>query len=299
MAEDKLICYFEIDLDEISMKIPGQKHTALMRMIKWRLPSYLQSDPKIIDAINRFDDKLARLLLPFANDIAKHGSYSPPFAEAVCPVTLDNEVGPSSFDDPIWLEDDDEDDDEIDHLSEQIAGTHVTAHHGRANTRTPHITLSESTRTPSTVSTVSESDVASPHSPVIQTHASFKGKEKEPGMKQPSGEDIDCLASSMLLSESTMLATMMNEKGEVVLGTFSPLRQVPIRVQPLASVQSLSPNLVKFSTQTQAPNVHGVTGQAYAQPSGPSDCTPITPTRPSKFRPSPMGHSGARKDTKR
>ena len=64
MAEDKLIFYCEIDLDEVSMKIPGQKHTALMKIMKWRLPPYLQDDPKIIDAINRFDDKLARLLMP-------------------------------------------------------------------------------------------------------------------------------------------------------------------------------------------------------------------------------------------
>ena len=94
------------------MKISGQKHTALMKMFKWRLPSYLLEDMAIVDAINRFDEKFARLLIPYANDIANRRTYSGPFADAIRPVSIDTEVGPCRFDDPIWLEDDDDDDED-------------------------------------------------------------------------------------------------------------------------------------------------------------------------------------------
>ena len=85
MAEDKLICYLEIDLDEICMKIGGQTHTTLMKIFRWRLPLCLSEDTAVVDAINRFDDKLARLLLPFANNIANRRSL--PLTHVPCSPT--------------------------------------------------------------------------------------------------------------------------------------------------------------------------------------------------------------------
>ena len=190
------------------MKIPGQKHTALMQMMKWRLPPYLQSDLAIVDAINRFDDKLARLLLPYANSIAQRRDYSGPFADAVHPVTVDADVGPSKFDEPIWLEDDDEDD-EGNVLTSTTQGashsglvarpSHAPMLRTSTDRRTPaastlrttplrptgtpasRLSSSEGMSTPSSESTVSMSDGERLFSPVIQTHASSKDRGKNTG----------------------------------------------------------------------------------------------------------------------
>ena len=77
-------------MDYINVKNRGNTQVDLMNIMRWRVPPYLQNLPEFTGLLEKFDEKLARMLLPYAEGFPRRRGYSDEHRKMINPITIDH-----------------------------------------------------------------------------------------------------------------------------------------------------------------------------------------------------------------